>query len=391
MKIRRYLAPDMRTALAKAREEQGAEVMILSNRSIEGGVELITGDGAGPLPEPDALPRNPPAHGAGPAPDPAVSEVFWTREPVLDAMRDELASLRRLVESQLAGIAWGDMARHHPVRAQVLRRLVGLGFEPRLASALVAAVPPDLDLAQGWRRALALVARRIRIGADRILSEGGRYALVGPTGVGKTTVIAKLAARAALRHGGDAVAVIAADDRRIGAHEQLKGYGRILGVAVWTANGAEDLRRALDAASGRRLVLVDTPGIGGTPAGFAQLAALLGASASSLDVVSVFAAVTQGAALAHAIRAHAALAPIGCIVTKLDECASLGGLIGAVIEAQLPVLHTTAGQRIPEDLDTISAAQFVARAVGLGAAHGEPIDDAILESAFAEGESRAFH
>lgn len=398
MKVRRYVAPDMRRALAMVRQAQGPEVMILSNRPVDGGVELITADDEGAAPGSDAadaaLPEG--RHGAtAPGKDlpqaGAYAEALWTREPVMEAMRTELRSLRRLVESQIAGLAWGDLGRRHPLRAGMLRRLVTLGFAPRVAQDLVAEVPETLREHDAWHRTLAVVARRLRVAGEVLGGRGGVYALVGPTGVGKTTLIAKLAARQVLAGGADSVALITTDARRIGAHEQLRSFGRILGVPVWVAGDAQELRRALDAALDRRLVLVDTAGAGGCERDLGELGAMLGAGAPALRVVLVMAAVTQAGVLEGLLAPYRGLAPWAALLTKLDESNALGAALGTAIAAELPIAGISAGQRIPEDLEAVSAAALVARAVQMARQGGAGADDVLLEAAFTDEVEDAMH
>ncbi len=400
MKVRRYVAPDMRSALAMVREQQGPEVIILSNRSVDGGVELITADdeqaaaehaAAAAVRRAAASVAPVPAGPVAPAPArPAAptSEALWTREPLAESMREELQQLRRLVEGQMAGLAWGELGRRHPLRAGMLRRLVRLGLSPRLAEAIAAEVPDGLDLKQAWVRTLETLARRLPIGGDRILGEGGVYALVGPTGVGKSTLIAKLAVRHALAHGPGSVALVTTDDRRIGAHDQLRNFGRIIGVPVWTAATAAELRNALDAALDRRLILIDTAGAGHRDARLPALATLLAAGQPQLEPVLVLSAVTHDRVLTETVRSYAPMAPRGCICTKIDETASLGAVLGAALEARLPLLYASGGQRIPEDLEVASAGRLVRDAVRLAAA--TEAEDVVVETAF-EGPAHAFH
>jgi len=389
MKVKRYFAEDMRSALAMVREAQGPDVVILSNRSVEGGVELITTDEdaseealreaarahAGQAAGPAAAGKVSPAAGAG-------AETLWTREPMMERMQAELAALRRLVETQIAGLAWGERARREPLRADVQRRLVGIGITPAVADALVARLPEATDSAAAWRRALVLLAESLPV-AGKSLLEGGVFALVGPTGVGKSTLLAKLAAHFALERGAEELALVSTDERRLGAHEQLRSFGRILGVPVWTAADGEALARALDAAGGRRLVLVDTPG-GLSAQDVAELGETLAAGGPALKALLCVDALAQSRALQNALAALAPLAPAGCCITKLDEAGSLGPALSAVITAELPLHYLSTGRGIPEDLEPAVRHRLVARAVALHKGSVLDYDEALVQSAFEE-------
>ncbi len=386
MKVKRYFAQDMRTALAMVREAQGPDVVILSNRSVDGGVELITSDE--PMADTDTAAagkaRGGNAAGAGNGkrfpPGGADSETLWTREPIIEQMHAELQSLRRLVETQMAGLAWGERARRDPLRADMHRRLVGIGLTPVIAEEIVAALPGQLEPRAAWRHTLALLSQAIPV-AGRGIMDGGVFALVGPTGVGKSTMIAKLAARFALENGPDSLALITTDDKRLGAHEQLRSFGRILGVPVWTATGREEFERALDAGGARRLLLVDTPG-GVDSEDVAALRDLLSAGVPQLRTVLVIDALAQARVVQNTVEALAVLNPSGCCISKLDEAGSLGPALSAIIGTGLPVHFLSTGQRIPEDLEPAVRHRLVARAVALHKGQVLDCDEALVRSAF---------
>ncbi|MGE0386509.1 MAG: flagellar biosynthesis protein FlhF [Gammaproteobacteria bacterium] len=386
MKVKRYFAVDMRTALAQVREQQGPDVLILSNRKVDGGVELVTAVDA--VPEPAAAA---PARRQVPARVEPVVDALWTGDAMLKEMQTELLSLRRLVEGQMAGLAWGELGRRQPLRAATLRRLVALGISPRLAREVSEAVQDCRTDRDAWHRALAVVARRLTLAGDRILAEGGTWALVGATGVGKTTLIAKLATRRVLSHGADSVGLICTDSRRIGAHDQLRSFARILGVPMSVAAAPDELAAALHQHAGRDLVLIDTPGLGLAEGQAAGLAALLAPAAPALRTALVLAAPTDARVLESAAQGAAALAPAAAIVTKLDETHRPGPVLSVAIERTLPLMYMSAGQRIPEDLEVVTAAGLVARAARGALAGSADADDALIEQAFAEEAASAVH
>ncbi|MCU0972133.1 MAG: flagellar biosynthesis protein FlhF, partial [Gammaproteobacteria bacterium] len=244
MKIKRFFAPEMRQAIRRVRETLGPDAVILSNKSVEGGVEIVAAVDfdesafaaakgaqapAMPAPAPEA-PRQAPASADRPArPKKAAaapSPVEWSQDPVLVEMRREMQALRRLMESELGDLAWRELGQQGPQTRELLRRLLDLGLPAALARGLAERVGESADAEQGWRKALYFLAGEIDTGGADLIDTGGVVAIIGPTGVGKTTTIAKLAARFALRHGARHLALVTTDHYRIGAREQLHTYGR---------------------------------------------------------------------------------------------------------------------------------------------------------------------
>lgn len=424
MKIKRYFAADMRQAIRKVREEQGPDAVILSNRKVEGGIEIIAavdydeelvgqalGQTAAPTHHPaPAAPRNEardpgaaspsaspkaaayaaaadsmretaaPAQDARPAA--ARPNIHWAQDPAIVAMRREIQELRGLLENQLAHLAWGDLQRRQPVKTELLRRLTDLGLTPALCKLISDQVGPAEDEEQGWRRALGLLAHHLAVTDDDILNTGGVIALVGSTGVGKTTTVAKLAARFALRHGQRSVALITTDCYRIGAHEQLFTYGRILGVPVQVASTHEELQNALRSLSDKRLVLIDTAGMSQRDLRLTEQFTTLLDSGFPLQTYLVLSATTQAGVLEETLQRFGKVALSGCILTKLDEAASLGGVLSTVAKHRMPLAYVGDGQRVPEDLHPARAHNLVSRAVSLMQQAGQDSNDETLAERF---------
>ena len=166
-----------------------------------------------------------------------------------------------MLETQLATLAWNDLSRRAPIQTELLRQLTVLGLAHDLAGELVSQLPQRMELAEAHRLALALMARRIETVGERWMEGGGVVAMVGPTGVGKTTLIAKLAARWVMRHGARDIALVSTDSIRIGAQEQIHTLGRLLGVPAYAIDGAAELAELLDHVGDRRLVLIDSAGL----------------------------------------------------------------------------------------------------------------------------------
>jgi len=219
---------------------------------------------------------------------------------------------------------------------------------------------------QGWRRALYFLASEIQTAGDSLLEEGGVVAMIGPTGVGKTTTLAKLAARFALRHGSRSVALISTDNYRIGAQEQLNTYARILDVPIRSAADVEELNVALNVFADKRLVLIDTAGMSQRDMQINEQISLLQSGRKPVRNILALSATTQQAALQQAIEAFGVANPDACILTKLDEAASLGGVLSAIVHSNLKVAYITDGQKVPEDLHLARPHTLVSRAVNLG-------------------------
>jgi flagellar biosynthesis protein FlhF len=209
-------------------------------------------------------------------------------------------------------------------------------------------------------------------------------AFVGPTGVGKTTGIAKLAARWVMRHGARDIALVSLDDQRFGAHEQLRVLGRLLGVECYALESAEALPALLARLSGARLVLIDTAGISPRDAQLDTRAATLNSVIAQIgaQVWLTLSAGAQSAVLEESVQRFASFRPTAVLLTKMDEAASLGGALSALAIAQLPVSYVAEGPRIPEDLTPARAHQLVARAVYLAQTTDATAGDELLVRKF---------
>ena len=371
MKIKRYLEKDMRRVLRQVREDQGPDAVILSNRRVDGGIEVIAA-----LDYDEALVRqalSPPSASASQtedtndAPDADAPEVIaadlspeedaetaaqalWSQEPTLVSMRSELASLRGLVEAQLSGLIWKEGVRRSPMRAQILRNLSRLGIAPDIANMVVNRLGPIEDVKQMWNAPLAELAQLLPVSDDQLIDEGGVVALIGPTGVGKTTTIAKIAARFAMRHGTDGIALISADAYRIGAQEHLTSFANIIGVKVHTAENPDDLTFILDRVRRKRLVLIDTEGMSQRDSKLSSRLAAFGRNEDRVGFYLVLSAANQESGLDETVRNFSQVPIAGSIVTKIDEAGQLGCIISALIRNDLPVGFVSNGQRIPDDL-----------------------------------------
>ncbi len=281
----------------------------------------------------------------------------------LDEMKEEMTSIRRLLEHQVSGLMWQEVERREPLRAMLIKRLQRMGVSEDLADQLACYIPEDTVPAKAWKALLGLVSDQIPISRQDILKRGGVVALLGPTGVGKTTTIAKLAARAAMEFGSDNVALVTTDTYRIGAHEQLAIYGRIMGCPVRVAKDSKELADVIYQLRNRRLVLVDTAGMGQRDVRLSeQLDTLMQESGEMIHSYLVLPATAQRQVLQETIDHFKRIPLSGCIMTKLDESLSLGEFLSVVVQNALPVAYIANGQRVPEDIVIAQPKYMVAKA-----------------------------
>ena len=296
--------------------------------------------------------------------DPSRYEAKGMRkEDDLDAMRADIVSIRRLLEHQLSGLMWQEVERQEPMRAMMIKRLEKMGLSDQLADQLACYIPEDLPTNEAWPALLDLLADQLITTNDCILEAGGVVALLGPTGVGKTTTVAKLAARAAMEFGPQQIALVTTDNYRIGAHEQLATYGRILGCPVRVAKDAQELADILHQLRHRRLVLLDTAGMGQRDIRLSeQLDTLMQNSGAKIRSYLVMPATSQRRVLQETLEHFRRIPLSGCVLTKLDESLSLGEIIGVAIQNALPIAYLADGQRVPEDLKVATGNYLVSRA-----------------------------
>jgi flagellar biosynthesis protein FlhF len=279
---------------------------------------------------------------------------------------------------QLGSIAWGQLQNRRPQQANLWRRLQRMGLSAELAKALLERVANVAEPRQAWRMLLAHLAHAIKTPKQEPMDEGGVIALVGPAGMGKTTTLAKLAARYVLKYGAQHIALVSLDSYRIGAQEQLKTLGRILDVPVTLVDPGQSLTQALAPLARKRVVLIDTAGLpGNDPALRMQLETLASRGVNAKSYL-VMAATSQSQVLKAAYHSYKPCGLSGCILTKADEATSLGEVLGLAISQRLPVAYLTDGPRIPDDLHVPRSHQLVSRAVGLQATQ-DPSEDTMAE------------
>ncbi len=484
MKMKRFFGPDMRSVIQQVRDSQGPDAVILSNRRVEGGIEVVAAidydeDAFAQAAQHDASrasqpaqPQEPPSadrHGdrqptlasllrkpfadraaslaaalkmqsASDAGEPAapITETLDIAPPArleplepiapsaarlesiasaqaaaafsgtahtqavqipaselpksggfedrgLAAMRRELQAMRDMLEQQLTQLAWQDTVRCHPLHASALHELMTLGMAPDLARDLVQRLPAQmLDAEDARVRILSLLAQSLPPALTDPLAQGGVIALLGTTGVGKTTTLAKLAARFALSHGTASVALVSTDGYRIGAHEQLRMFGRLLGVTVHIVTEPAELGATLSALADVPLVLIDSAGMGPRDGRMADQYALFTQIRQSIASYLVLSASSQPDTLDETVRRFARLQPAGAVITKVDEASNLGSVLSVTLRHRLPVAYLSDGQRVPEDLHRAAVPELLARAVELGRQRREEQAKHVNQAVFAQ-------
>lgn len=436
MNVKKFIAGSSRDAWRQVRTALGPDAVILSNRNIDDGVEILAMANEDmsslvmPAMSKDAMSRPAAArralvqaHGFKPRPVTTASEmpviehnraqaearVWRTRnaarakeqalstalvadvestaaEPaersnvammaefdgkdcdkVLSNVMTEIRSMRGLLETQLAEISWGGTQKREPIKAAIMREMLAAGFSASLSRLITENLPPSAKLQDAlfWVKSVLVKNILTMANENELLEEGGVYALVGPTGVGKTTTTAKLAARCVMRHGPGKLALITTDGYRIGGYEQLRIYGKILGVMVHSVKDEADLRIALDELRGKHTVLIDTAGMGQRDEMVAEQAVMLASAGTAIKRLLCLNATATGGTLNEVVSAYTGDGLAGSIITKLDEAATIGNVLDVVIRHKLNLYYVANGQRVPEDLHVANKLYLADRAFKL--------------------------
>ncbi len=311
-------------------------------------------------PSPRLAPAGPAAHAAAAGPNLAPAAALGATHEEQVEMLSELRSMRGLIEQRFGALAFMEKLQRHPRQALLSQRLLEAGYSPALIRKLVESLPADVD-EMHWAQG---VLERNLLTGDReaaLEDSGGVFALVGATGVGKTTSTAKLAAAFATRHGAAHLGLVTLDAYRVGAHEQLRTYGRILGVPVHTAHDRASLEDLLDLLSAKKMVLIDTAGMAQRDTRTRELLDML--SHRSIQRLLVVNSASQGETIEDQLAAYAAPGCRGVILSKLDEAVKLGPALDSMIRHKLRVLAVANGQRVPEDWHRLSAQALVQRSM----------------------------
>jgi flagellar biosynthesis protein FlhF len=387
MKLKKYSASDMRQALRMVREEQGPDAVIVSNRSVGDRVEITVAIDFEPEPQPVARPLTASTSASGLQ---GFRDLLERQQGVDESpdgasgerVNEELRTLRRMLETQLAALAWNDLTRRAPLATELLRELTEIGFTRDVAAQVADALPPSVDFQAARRLAIARLSDQLQTTGDRWADYGGIVAFVGPPGSGKSSAVAKLAARWVMRHGNAELVLIGADRERLGAADEISQLGRLLGVRSYLCDAPDQLPELLARCARARLILIDTAGAGAREAQLASLSEGLVAAHPELELAITVSACMQSGAIEQVLDVLRHGTRRSCVFTHLDECASLGGALSAVIRARLPVAYVCEGRRIPDDLRVARALDLVSTAVLLAEKLGATADEDLLTRRF---------
>lgn len=372
MKINRFTGADMRETMRLVRDSLGAEAVILETNQVDDGVEIsaamdfdpaeykrsrkktirksVANDSeeitAGESTENAGAQSNSPQT----EPEEAIMPASVEADPEFQKMRHEVKTIRCLLEAQISRLIWDEKSRRSPGATSVMRNLSSLGLAPDIVQRLLAEINDVDQLDNSWSAPLKHLVQGIPVCEEDLICNGGIFALVGATGVGKTTTIAKLAARYALRNRAEDIALVTTDNFRVGAREQLEIFGQILGAPVYHAADSAALSEIIRGLADKKLVLIDTAGMSPRDSSLMQQLSCLGEADQDIGVLLTVPANAQSGSMQEMVDAFRATRPTACILTKMDEATSLGGAISFVIRAGLPLAYVANGQRVPEDL-----------------------------------------
>ena len=382
----KFIAANTTEALKLVRQQVGGDAMVLSTRDTPQGVEIVAIS-----PEAlSSLSQRKEIEGAEfSAPTITTTTISTSTNtvfspeagnaadnptgPQVEKLLAEFSAVKQLLQTHLSARAWDDIQAQSTEKAEALRVLLNAGFSPQLCGELadeLAALPADPNIRLIDRLQKLLEPKIQTLDPLSVFDPGGIFAFIGPTGVGKTTAIAKIAARCVLRYGRDQLALLTTDTFRIGAQEQLKVYAKIIGVPVVTLRDSDDLSTKLNSMKDRRVILLDTAGVSQRDTQMLEQAKLLLEGAPSLKRILVMSSTTdlrtqEDVILMHqmATQNEGQKALIGAIITKTDEAAQIGPVLDCLIRHKLPLLFLANGQRVPEDLSQANTAYLSHRAL----------------------------
>ncbi|QWD97846.1 flagellar biosynthesis protein FlhF [Polynucleobacter sp. MG-5-Ahmo-C2] len=388
MTMKKFLAKTTRQALMQVKAELGEDATIISNRSINGWTEILARSESIALPgsrlldsamtskqqaekalqakkvqETVDLLNGRSTHKAiTPKTASSSTEIMAAQEqpveiinhPQIQGMLKEMREMRNQFQAQLEALS-NSTLEFSPNKRDLMSQFLSAGFNLDLAKRVIGKLPSDFSAKEAKPWAMNLLAKNMQVleNEAEIMNQHGIYALLGPTGVGKTTTIAKIASRFVLKHGNQDIALVSTDTYRIGGHEQLRIYGKILGVEVFAAKDAQELQQTLEKLQDKKLILIDMAGLSQKDKMVnSQLDMLCEASHDIKKIICLNASGTLDT-LNNVSKTFAGRGLDGCIITKADEAIGLGGVINAVLQNKLKVLYLTNGQRVPEDITLV--------------------------------------
>lgn len=308
----------------------------------------------------------------------------------------EVRTMRSAMESKLTSLSWNNIREQNPVKANILGMLLNAGFSASLSRQLAEKLPDEVkgqkmdgERARTWVKNILAHNLKTIQAEEELFDQGGIFALIGPTGVGKTTTTAKLAARYVMRHGTQNLGIITTDAYRIGGHEQLRIYGKILGVMVHAVKDEADLKIALNELKNKHTILIDTVGVSQHDRMVAEQIAMLSNMKQPIKKLLCLNATSTGETLTDVVRAYQGKGLEGCIMTKIDEAATIGNALDVMIRAKLTLYYATNGQRVPEDIVLTNKKELIEQAFKRNAATQWPYQFLDEELPFVMGNSIA--
>ena len=376
MAVKKFYASDMRSAMKTIRAQLGEEAVILSTRKLVDGVEVSASADAGgmsggafsgdcDLVKDSSLNKRSQSNGQASMETPWYLNSISGFEEEHSALHNELGGIASLLQNWMDQQGWENYSIKSPVNAKLWERLRIIGLDSEQISPLLASLTPNQDIRTAWQHCLINFSAALPILGKDLIEDGGVFAFLGSAGVGKTTTIGKLATRYVLDHGADSIALITTDRFRIAAHEQLRTYGKILGISVQAVDESNTLESLLDALRHKKLVLIDTAGISVNHKSFEIQRKQLADLRDRLNPVLLLSTTSQAQVQAAELKAFSSLQPVASILTKTDEAVRLGESFGLLMSQKCPVAYTTHGQSIPDDIAIGESNNLISRAVAV--------------------------
>lgn len=401
MRIKKYFAKNIKEAIRLVRDDQGADAVILSNKRVKGGVEIVA---AVDYDMPEEINNEAPSKEATSVFDvyeerarnsmsteeyqvsaslhnninstsvdrkkahttDMIDETSVNESSKIHEIEGEIKAIRGLLESQLSKMAWRNSKESEPWKAELIKDLSEIGFSRDVILKVVSRMPGSINKKQCWRTALTILDRMINIGFDDVLTYGGVHALIGPTGVGKTTTIAKLASRFLMKHGPSSVALVSIDNHKVAAYEHLATYSKILGVTVRKAGTKNELEDILAELSSKRLILIDTAGFSQYDKKINHLDSMLKTDHVNISKTLVLPATSSGLVSRDIVKRYSLLRYESMILTKVDEAPNIGPVLSEIIESSVPVTYICDGQQVPENIRNARSSDLISKCVTLG-------------------------